>query len=45
MYGRRKQFSLNQFPASTLDAHVMRPQLYDSPAIVHHDRRTFGDER
>jgi hypothetical protein len=45
MYGRRKQFWLNQFPDSLLDAHVRRPQLYDSPAIVHHDRRTFGDER
>ena len=45
MYGRRKQFSLNQFPDSLLDGHARRPQLYDSPAPVHHDRRTFGDER
>jgi hypothetical protein len=36
---------MNQFPASVLNAHVMRPQLYDSPAIVHHDGGTFGDER
>jgi hypothetical protein len=45
MYGRRKRFSLNQFPDSLQGAHVRRPQLYDSPAMVHDDCRTFGDER
>jgi hypothetical protein len=45
MYGGRKQFPLNQFPDSQQDARVRRLQLYDSPAIVYHDRGTFGDER